>query len=345
VLTLTPFATAQSPDRPPPNAAAAGAAAPASEKKGPTKALTVAVLDFTSDPADGPELGKDLADLVSGSLTGADGLTLVDRSSLARILQEHELSRTGLVEPSQTTKVGRLIGAKLLVTGKVFTIDGQIFVAAKIIGTETTQVDVVLLKGEKGAGFAKLAEQLGEKVGVRLREVGPKLVAGDEPVEVDPLPSLKEKLAKLRRPVLTVRVGERHIDAARPAAAGDPAVETELRRTLQAAAFTVIDGTERELIEGGVEVLVGGDAFSEFAARIGNLVSCSARVELKVTDRKTGAVLFSDRETARAADLSENVAAKAALEKAGRALGVRLLQHFAETLKPADAPPAEPKKQ
>ena len=42
--------------------------------------------------------------------------------------------------------------------------------------------------------------------------------------------------------------------------------------------------------------------------------------------------MLADRVTARAADLSENVASKKALQSAGRAMGIRVLEHFAETL-------------
>jgi TolB-like protein len=325
----------------PPRAAAA--TTPDGAKKPETKGqLTVAVLDFGAETADSAALGKQVAEIVIDKLGQVDGLRLVDRSSFAETLKEQDLNLTGLIRPKDATKFGRIVGAKLLVTGKAFALDDQLFITAKIIGTETTLVEGVLVKGEKGADFLKLADQLGDKLAVRLREAGPKLVAGDED-EDDPLPALKEKLAKLRKPVLFVRVAEQHLAprqaaAAAPPVGGDPAAETELRKWLRAGGFTIIDGGEREQIEGGVEVVVSGDAFSEFAARIGNLVSCSARVELKLSDRKTGAVLFVDRETTRAADLSENIAGKSALEQAGRALAVRLLQHFADTLKPAEAP-------
>jgi hypothetical protein len=263
-------------------------------------------------------------------------LTLVDRPSLARVVQELALNEGGVVNPEQATKLGGLVGAKLLVSGKAFVIGEQTFITAKIVGTETTLVDGVLVKGEK---LDLLIDELAKKLGARLLDKGPKLIAADDDgVATDPFPALKEKLARLRRPVLAVRVDERHVGG-QGAGVNDPAVETELRRMLLGAGFTVIDGGERQQVEGGVEVIVGGEAFSEFAARIGNLTSCSARVELKVTERKTGEVLFSGRETTRAAALSENIAAKNALEKAGRALGVRLVQHFADTLKPAEAPP------
>ena len=67
----------------------------------------------------------------------------------------------------------------------------------------------------------------------------------------------------------------------------DPAVDTELQQMLTQCGFTVIEGDETQQVEAGVTVVISGEAFSEYAARIGNLVSCVARVEIKVADRKT----------------------------------------------------------
>jgi hypothetical protein len=114
-------------------------------------------------------------------------------------------------------------------------------------------------------------------------------------------------------------------------------VETEVKNVLIAAGFTVVEGSERDLDKAGVDVAVTGEAFSEFNARIGNLVSCSARVEIKAADRRDNRVIFSNRATTRAVDLAENTAGKTALQKGGRELGIRLLQHFADTLPPAAA--------
>jgi len=103
---------------------------------------------------------------------------------------------------------------------------------------------------------------------------------------------------------------------------------------LKQAGVTIAEGDDKDLAREGVEMVLAGEAFSEFAARIGNLVSCSARVEVKLQPLNGGEILFTDRQTTRAADLSENIAAKSALEKGGRAMAIRLLEHFDKTLPP-----------
>jgi TolB-like protein len=294
--------------------------------------LTIAVIDFDSDTPAAPQLGKQIGETLTATLSDDVGFTMVDRASMNKTLSEHSLNLTGLVNNDDAIKVGKLVGAKILVTGKVFMLDKQVFLTAKLIGTETSLVQGVVVHGDKDADMAPLILSLSEKISAKLRDAGPRLVAADKSA-TDPLPALKDRLSKLKLPKVTVNVQERHIAAGVPARI-DPAVETELRQMLSDCGFTVIDGDEKQQIEQGVTVVISGEAFSEYASRIGNLVSCIGRAEIKITDRKSGQVLLSDRETARAVDLAENTAGKTALQKAGHALGIRVLRHFAETLPP-----------
>ncbi|NQU09166.1 hypothetical protein HQ590_00120 [bacterium] len=59
--------------------------------------------------------------------------------------------------------------------------------------------------------------------------------------------------------------------------------------------------------------------------RKGNLVSCKARVELKLRSLPGGEVLAVDRQTSVAVDISEQMAAKTALQQAAAELAERLI--------------------
>jgi TolB-like protein len=338
------------------------AAAPGGEADRDSARLTVAVLDFAANDPAAPKLGSDVAAALTAMLSGEPGITLVERQSLAQTLREHELNMTGLVNDEKAVKIGKLAGAKIMITGRAFRLGNDLFITAKLVGTETGLIEGVMVKDASSADMGTMVVSLAEKVARKVRQVGPKLVAGPEDA-FDPVPALKKKLADRHKPIVAVVVREQHHAAPLPAAVGvrpiDPAVETEVKRLLTECGFTVQDVPENELTDFArgwaakdvnswprgldkVEVLAGGEAFSEFAVRIGSIVSCSARAEINLVSRKDGKIVLADRSTTRAADLSENIAGKKALQGAGRTLGIRILQHFAETL-PAEKPPPKDK--
>jgi hypothetical protein len=121
-------------------------------------------------------------------------------------------------------------------------------------------------------------------------------------------------------PVVSVKIGERHFG--QPVL--DPAAETELGKILQECGFKLVDDHSTN----APEVEITGDAFSAYAARKGNLISCKARVELKARN-KSGDILAVDRQTSAAVDIAEQTAAKAALQNAACELAERLLPRLA----------------
>ncbi len=315
-----------------------------------TANLTVAVLNFTANDPANPKMGEEIAAALTAMLSGESGVTLVERESIMQTLREHELNLTGLVNDEQAVKVGKLVGAKIMITGRAFRLGKDMFITAKLIGTETSLIEGVMVKDAANADLSAMVVQLSEKLAGKVRQVGPKLIASDD--GVDPLPALKKKLADRRKPVVSVIIREQHHAEPRTTvvvAVIDPAVETEIKKVLAECGFTVQDVPQNELTDfasgwtaknvdswprdmAKVDVLIAGEAFSEFATRIGNIVSCSARAEINVVNRKDGKIALADRVTVRAADLSENIAGKKALQSAGRAMAIRLLEHFAETL-------------
>lgn len=341
--------------------AEATASRPAGQEDGreASRPLTVAILDFgAKDPAM-PDLGPQIGEVLTAVLSGEPGFTLVDRATLARALQEHELNLSGVVSTEQAVQVGKLVGARILVTGKAFMLGKQVFITAKLIGTETSLVEGVLVKDESGADVGNLVVSLATEIADRLRKAGPRLVASDD--GIDPLPKLKKELAGRPKPKVVVIITEEHMRAAPLVQPVDPAVETEVKLMLRECGFDIPDVPQNELADWArairkedvqswprglqdADLIITGEAFSEFAARIGNLVSCSARAEINMIGRKDGKIILAQRETTRAVDLSENIAGKKALEKAGRVMGVRLLEHFNKTLPARNDAAADPEK-
>ena len=227
------------------------------------------------------------------------------------MLGEQELGLSGTVSPDTAAKVGHLTGAKVLVTGRVFKADKELVIVAKIIGTETSRVYGELVKGPAASSLTDLSGDLARKIAATVTQKGDTLVAKVESRE-DRIARIKKSVGGKTLPSVSVKIGERHFG--QPVI--DPAAETELSLILKECGFTLVDDKSKEK----ADVEITGDAFSAFGMRKGNLISCKARVELKA-QKRTGEILAVDRQTSVAVDITEQTAAKTALQQAAAELG------------------------
>lgn len=74
------------------------------------------------------------------SLAKSEIFALVERKNLQGILKELELSMTGLSDEANAAKVGKLLGAKLLVAGKLYRKKNEYELFLKLVRVETAEV-------------------------------------------------------------------------------------------------------------------------------------------------------------------------------------------------------------
>ncbi|HEX4121604.1 MAG TPA: CsgG/HfaB family protein [Verrucomicrobiae bacterium] len=279
--------------------------------------LTVAVLDFDSKDENVADMGPKIATLVNAYLSADPNLITLERADIGKILSEQELGASGLVSTETAAKIGSLTGAKVLVTGRVFRADKDLFIVAKIVGTETSRVFGALEKGPaESASISDLSSDLAKQISKLIADKGETLVAKQESRE-DRIDKLAKSLKDSKHPSVSVKIEERHFGL--PAI--DPAAETELTAILQKTGFKVID----ELSTNKPDIEITGQAFSAYGMRKGNLISCKSRIEIKAHERATGNLLLADSQTSVAVDIAEQTAAKTALENAAVDLSERLL--------------------
>jgi TolB-like protein len=102
----------------------------------------VAVIDFTDlQGGTGGELGKYVAEQLTVDLVmDRKDFSVLDRANLKKILDEHKLTATGLVDPDNAKKLGQFAGVDAIILGTIVPKSQTVGVTAKIIMTDTAEI-------------------------------------------------------------------------------------------------------------------------------------------------------------------------------------------------------------
>ena len=267
--------------------------------------LSVAVLNF-ADGANGLDgVGTSVAALLQVQLTIHSDAILVERAELNEILAEQELTLSGSVNPAQAAKVAQLTGAEVLVSGRVFAVQDRVHVVAKVISSSSGRVFGATAAYDRGKPIEGAVEKIGRDVAKLLKDKVDDLRGGPS-LEEKTLAAVKKLLEGRPARKVYVHIPEEILRAPVP----DPAAQTEVARTLEAAGWKMVEA------ENDADVIIRGEAFAETGARRGNLWFTRARLEFSVRDTQ-GEILTTDRIVAGNVDLAQAVSAKGALQKTG----------------------------
>lgn len=279
--------------------------------------LPVAVFDFQASDRSLEKKGAEVGVLLNAFLSAQPDVFLVERQEVEKLLGEQELGLSGTVSPDTAARVGSLVGAKVIVTGRVFESGGKGYLVAKVMGTETGRVFGEMTTTSSLDKLDAPVAELAEKIAATVSGKSASFVAKfeDEAARVERLNKL---VSGKKLPAVLVSIPEQHL--ARPVI--DPAAQTELMIVLRAVGFEVV--TREEAADRADVATITGEAFSEFGLRRGNLVSCRARIEVVVKDA-AGKTLGADRQMDVAIDIAEHSAGKKALEAAALKLADRLV--------------------
>ncbi len=288
---------------------------PAGRREAP---YSVAVLPFAASGKELSDLGVEVPALLNAQLSHHPALLLVERGEVDKALSEMELGLSGTVDSSRAARVGYLIGAQILVTGRIVPVRDELIVIAKIIEVENSRVYGEMVTMPLAGSIAQAASELGTKVANTIVTKADTLIPTVAPKD-DVVTRLRRHVVGKTLPSVSVHIAEQNFGRHGPI---DPAAETEIGFILQQLGFTIIDPMHSNTKP---DVAISGEAFSEFGMRRGNLVSSKARVEVRAVDKQSGKVLLIDRTVTVAVDLSPEIAGKAALAQSGARIAERLV--------------------
>ena len=206
-----------------------------------TGKLSVAVLEFNRLGADSAlaEIGGQLSELVSERLSSSSQLRLVERTQLTHTLQELKFDQTGLVDSDTAAQVGRVVGARFFVSGKLMTAGEDCVCTVRLIDTQTSEVAMLRVKSKPSDGVLQLADAVADAALKRLAAIAPDAGTPPDTEQASAIVSIRTQLANRPLPVVAVSIPESHIGTWAP----DPAGENELISVLTRAGYRVVDIT------------------------------------------------------------------------------------------------------
>jgi len=132
--------------------------------------LVVAVLYFDNNSQNKQYdvLQKGLADMMVTDLAAVDGVQIVERDKLQKLVEELNLQRSSFFDPATAQKLGRGIGATYAVTGAMTAIDPEIRLDVRLIEISTGKVMLTAKIVGPQDRFFELQDQLVAKFAASL---------------------------------------------------------------------------------------------------------------------------------------------------------------------------------
>jgi len=280
---------------------------------------------------------KALTDAVMTILSIVDNVTLVDRTELTKVADEHKMNLAGLVNDTSALQLGKFVSANYVVVGRSSRIGQTYYLVLKIIDVQTTVQTTVSVKSSVENGVEKMIENLQKPLTEKVTQLlKPKETAEDQKLKV-----LLTKVKPLKNKVFLLDVSEEHID--RPLK--DPAAQMAISHRLEKLGIKVVvtkspvDGWKEALLQSGkysdrkIDYLLEGEGASAFAARLQGLISCRARVELRLIPVPGRISVVTDRGVGAGVDLAEHLSAKKSLEEAGKQACDNILARLMKQMK------------
>lgn len=121
------------------------------------KKTKIAVLDFqVQGGRNENDMGKIVAEWLITALVKEGRFDVIERRLLEKVLQEQKMGVSGLVDEGSASKLGRVLGAKVVITGSVLEFQNILEVNARIIEVESSSI--IAAESAKSMSAVKLED-------------------------------------------------------------------------------------------------------------------------------------------------------------------------------------------
>ena len=106
----------------------------------------IAVMPFDNSGSYGQDkenfdaLQKGIAGMLISELAANPAARVVERAEIQKLLDEQNLGATGRVDPQTAAKVGKLVGARYVITGAFIDFYGDFRLDARLVNVETSEI-------------------------------------------------------------------------------------------------------------------------------------------------------------------------------------------------------------
>ncbi len=127
----------------------------------------IAVLDFQLQGKgfDNADMGKIVAEWLITAMVKEGRFDVIERRLMDKIIEEQKFGHSGLVDMGSASKLGKLLGARAIITGSVMKFQNIIEVNARIINVQDS--DIIAAENVKSTSTAKLEDivfRMAEKI-------------------------------------------------------------------------------------------------------------------------------------------------------------------------------------
>ncbi len=136
--------------------------------------VTIAISDFENNTGAFSQaaLEKSVPEMLKTELSCYANITVLERSKIQAVLQEHALAQSGVIETEQAQKVGELVGAQFILTGEISKVGDRYRIDTHIVEVASGKVFGEKVTGPDKNAMDTMVQMLAQNIIVNLTGEG-----------------------------------------------------------------------------------------------------------------------------------------------------------------------------